>query len=326
MTTQLLYVLACGTEGFYFEQALVSATSARLRNPGARILLLTDTATEAALKSRGAQAEAFLRLFDRVIPVELDPALPAMKRSRLLKTGMRDYVDGDFCYIDSDTIVARPLDELDAIAGPLAACADLHCRFADHPHRSATLSLCRRAGFDASGEPVYFNGGLMLVREDPRAREFFHRWREYYLEGYEKGIRQDQPSLARANASLGHPLQELDGRWNCQLQHGVRYLGSAFIVHYVCTNVSSGEERKLFALNDPETLLRVRAEGPAAVEDILEDPFRGLASCTQLSAGEDLHFFRTRRYRAMRARYRRGRFSLHEFVLKVLAHLKLSKI
>ena len=326
MKTQLLYVLVSGAEDFYFEQAFVSAVSARRTNPDARIVLLTDTATDAAIGTRGAQAGEFRALFDRIVPVALDAALPAMKRSRLLKTGMRDYVDGDFLYLDSDTLVAGPLDGIDAVPGPLAACADLHCRFADHPHRAATLSLCRKAGFDASGEEVYFNGGVMLVRDCPQAKEFFRRWREYYLEGYDRGLRQDQPALAHANASLGHPLQELPGEWNCQLQYGARYLGGARIVHYVCTNVSSGEERRLFALNDPAVLQKVRSEGPGAVQDVIADPFRGLASCARLSAGDDLDFFRTRRYRWLRSRFRRGRFSLLEFLLKICDHLKITKI
>lgn len=325
MLTQLAYILVCGTEGYYFEQALVSASSARRTNPAARMVLLTDTATDAALSARGGRAEEFRRLFDRIIPIELDPSLPAMKRSRLLKTGMRSFLEGDFLYIDTDTLIERPLDPIDAVPGPLAAVADLHCRFPDHPHRTATINLCRRADFDASGEEVYFNSGVMLVRDCPQAHEFFRLWREYYLKGYEQGLRQDQPTLAQANASMGHPMQELPGFWNCQLQHGVRFLRDAYVVHYVCTNITSGEERKLFALNDPDVLQSVRVEGVSAVEEILSDPFAGLAACSQLCAGEDLHFFRTRRYRAMRARYRRDRFSLLEFLLKVRDHLKHPK-
>ena len=42
---------------------------------------------------------------------------------------------------------------------------------------------------------------------------------------------------------------------------------------------------------------------------------------TQLFAGEDLYFFRTRRYRALRKGFRRGKFSMLEFLLKVRDHL-----
>ena len=100
MKIKLLYILVSSPEDVYLEQAYVSATSARRRNPQAYLTLLTDTATEATLGSRGPQDEAFRALFDEVVVAPLDPSLPAMKRSRLLKTGMREYVKGDFLFID----------------------------------------------------------------------------------------------------------------------------------------------------------------------------------------------------------------------------------
>lgn len=322
MKTKLLYVLVSGPGDMYLEQAFISAASARKHNPEARIELLTDSATFSGISSRGQIAEDFLKLFDNIVRADLDPSLPGFKRSRLLKTGMRSYIEGDFLYIDSDTVIAKALDAIDGIDASIAACADLHCTFADHPHRDATISLCRKAGFDASSEQVYFNGGVMLVRDTPEASEFFRLWHENYLLSYDSGIRQDQPSLSRTNASLGHIVKELEGFWNCQLQYGTRFLKDAYIVHYVCTYIHSGEEGKLFRLNDPSTLLKVRTGGLASVEDIIEDPSCGIAPCARLFAGEDLYFFRTRRYRWMRKRFRRNRFSLLEFILKVCDHIK----
>jgi len=48
---------------------------------------------------------------------------------------------------------------------------------------------------------------------------------------------------------------------------------------------------------------------------------KGFAPVVRVTVGEDLHFFQTRRYRWLRSRFRRGRFSLLEFLLKVKDHL-----
>lgn len=321
METKILYVLVSSPKDCYLEQAYISAYSARAHNPSATIVLLTDQDTEKSFQERGAIGVSFPALFDEIVSIELEPSLTPMLRSRILKTGMRSYVKGDFLYIDSDTLIVRPLDAIDSVAGPLAACRDLHCDFPDHPHRGASLSYCRKLGFDASREPVYFNGGVMLARDQAIAYDFFARWQKNYLEGQKVGVRPDQPSLAKTIAEMDHPLVLLDDVWNCQMQNGVRYMKDAFIFHYVCTNVASGEEGKLFCLNDRDVLMKVRNQGIEAVRPVVDDFFQGFASSTQLYAGEDLFFFQTRRYKWLRRSYRRDGFSLLEWLLKVKDHL-----
>ena len=143
MKTQLLYILVSSPADVYTEQVLVSATSARRRNPSAVMLLLTDSDT--------IVTPALQSLFDRVIRQDFQADIPPMKRSRLLKTGMRSLVEGDFLFIDADTIVARPLDGIDAMEAPLAACPDLHSHFPEHPHYEATVNMCRKLCEDYNG-------------------------------------------------------------------------------------------------------------------------------------------------------------------------------
>ncbi len=321
MKTKLLYVLVSSRADVYLEQALVSASSARRHNPDACLTLLTDTVTEATLGSRGPQDRVFRALFDEVVVAPLDASLPAMQRSRLLKTGMREYVEGDFLFIDADTVVARSLADIDAFDAPLAACPDLHATFREHPHRRATVNMCRRLGFDATLTRNYFNSGVMLVRDTPENHAFFKAWQQNYLHGFAAGIRPDQPSLAQTDAQCAFPIRELPGEWNCQVQNGVRYLRDAYILHYMVTNQSSGQEDKLYVLNSKDLLLRVRKEGLAPVEDILGNPLRGYAPSVRVFAGEDLHFFQTRRYKWMRSNFSREGFSFLEWLLKVKDHL-----
>lgn len=319
MKTQLLYILVSSGADVYMEQAFVSATSAKRRNPSARMLLLTDTDTlvPPSLES----------LFDRVIRQDFPADIPLMKRSRLLKTGMRGLVEGDFLFIDADTIVARPLDDIDAVEAPLAACLDLHSPFPQHPHYGATVNMCRKLGFDASGEKWYFNSGVMLVKDTPENHAFFKAWQQNYLSGYEAGIKPDQPSLAKTSAEFDHPVALLPDQWNCEVQNGIRYLRDAYIVHYMVTNVGSGPQDALFLLNNRNSLLAVRESGGLTeeIEAVIENPNLGYAPVTQVFAGEDLYLFRTRRYRWLRAHYRRGKASLLEWLLKVKDHLLCRK-
>lgn len=323
MKTKLLYILVSSEADVYLEQAFVAVSSARRYNPSARIVLLTDTATAASMDARGAFGAAFRALFSDVVVAPLGMEMPAMLRSRLLKTGMRSYISGDFLFMDADTIVARPLDAIDSVGAPLAACRDLHSPFASHPHRSATIHICRKLGFDASGVEEYFNSGVMLVRDTRENQEFFREWHKNYLAGYAAGVKADQPSLAQTIAASGVSVSLLPDEWNCEVQNGVRYLRDACIVHYMVTNVGSGPQKQLFLLNDPSALMAVRAAGALTpeVSAVIENPLLGYAPVTQVFAGDDLYLFRTRRYRWLRKHYHVGKWSLLEFVLKLWDHL-----
>ena len=323
MTTKILYVLVCNPSDFYLEQAYISVFSARLHNPYLDVELLTDRTTADSFGEWGSFGELFQSLFSRIYTIDLDPAFSTLKRSRILKTGMRNYVEGDFLYVDSDTLVGPMQDRLDTLPYSLAACADTHCAFLDHPHRMATVHLCKKIGHDVSSEPFYFNGGVMLVRDTPENAQFFSLWQRVYLEGSQKGIFQDQPSLSFVNLRCGRPIAPLDGYWNCQIQHGVRFLKDAFVVHYVCTNVGTGPQDSLFLLNNRSVLQRIREKGEMTedVQEVAKDPFKGFASLTQVFAGEDVYFFQTRRYRWLRKRFSRGRSSVLELILKCWDHL-----
>ena len=98
MKTKILYVLVSSEADVYLEQALVSAYSARRHNPDAVLTLLSDTDTLRSLPQRSPLLDS---LFQEKVPVDFGADVPPMTRSRLLKTGMRNYVDGDFLYIDA---------------------------------------------------------------------------------------------------------------------------------------------------------------------------------------------------------------------------------
>lgn len=295
MRTKLLYVIVSSENDIYLEQGYVSMYSAKMQMPDCHITILTDTKTQESFK--GIRKEE-TKYADEIIAVPLDMNLPAQKRSRLLKTNARNYVDGDFLFIDCDTIVVKDLSHIDEIESPLCACWDSHADFTHNPYRNLCIRDVKKLGMDISKEEVFFNSGVMLVKDNEGTRQFYRLWNENYLKGYEKGVSMDQPSLAVTNIESGYPIHMLKSEWNCELKHGIRYLKDAYIVHYLCTVPSKGNDTQFFILNDKAEFSGIKETGiiPPKIIEVIRDPFKGIAEVTHCFAGKEIYFFRSKTY------------------------------
>ncbi|MDE6521300.1 MAG: hypothetical protein K2L17_00640 [Muribaculaceae bacterium] len=295
MKTKLLYVIVSSEKDIYLEQGYVSMFSAKMLMPECHITILTDAKT--ADTFTGIRKEE-IKHADEIVKIELDPNLPAQKRSRLLKTNARNYVDGDFLFIDCDTIVVKDLSDIDDESHALCACWDSHSDFEHNPYRDLCIGDAKKIGLDISNEKVYFNSGVMLVKDNEQTRGFYKSWNENYLKGYEKGVSMDQPSLEKTNIELGYPIHKLEPEWNCELKHGIRYLKDAYIVHYLCTNPSRSNDKQLFLLNEKDVFLKIKETGtiPPEIIEVIKDPFKGIAEVTHCFAGKEINFFHTLTY------------------------------
>ncbi len=295
MKTKLLYVIVSNEKDIYLEQGFVSMYSAKMQMPDCHITILTDKMTYDSFQNIRKEETKYA---DEIITIGLDPNLPAQKRSRLLKTNARNYVDGDFLFIDCDTIVVKNLSIIDKNDSNLSACWDSHADFANNPYRNLCIRDVQKFGIDISNESVYYNSGVIFVKDNEITRNFYHHWNENYLKGYEKGISMDQPSLEITNIELGYPIQKLAPEWNCELKHGIRYLKDAYIVHYLCTNPSRSNDKQLFILNEKDVFLEIKKSGkiPEEILEVIKDPFKGLAETTYCFAGKEINFFFTPTY------------------------------
>ena len=326
MKTKILYVLISDLGDFYAEQLYISLISLRKNSPEAVVTVLTDQITYDTLTTRGKVGKHLL-----VAPVDWviapqDPACTKEFRSRLLKTGMRQYVDGDFLYIDTDTIIAKPLDGVDNIPHELALCLDHHCPINDNPEKNLIKNRCLKIGEDLSQSPFYFNSGVILARDTQSVRDFFSQWQKNYLMGREYGIKTDQQSLAKTLNNNPINVGQLGGEWNCQLPYGVRYMGSSIIFHYFA-GISANLDEKLFILNDIDVLSRIRSseEMPSDVEDVVNDFFKGISNVSMLIGKQDMVFRTTRRYKDLKRSFVPGKFSFLEILLKVKARLPFTR-
>ena len=264
--------------------------------PDAHIVLVTDNFTQASFE--GLRKEE-LKYADEIVVVPLDGKYTQRQRSRMIKTSIRQNVSGDFLYIDTDTIVCKPFTGLDRVKSDIAACLDTHCQsYLDNPYRRIGLFDGRKLDWPIDTETQYFNGGVIYVKDTDKAHEFYRLWNENLIDSFSKGINMDQPSFAKTNYQMGHIIEVLDDVWNCELKHGIRYLKDALIVHYLTTNTSANAGGQLFRLNEPDIFDSIKADAqiPAEVDQISDDPFKGLASLTHSFAGDDVYFFQTRSY------------------------------
>ena len=296
---KIVYALASSSADYYLEQAYVSMYSLKRHMPYAHIVLATDSLTQASLNGL---RKTELKYVDETIVVPLDGKYTQRQRSRMIKTSIRQYVSGDYLYIDTDTIICKPFKSLDNVKSDIAACLDTHCKnYLDNPYRSIGLIDGRKLNWPIDDETQYFNGGVIYVKDTTKAHEFYRLWNENLMDSFSKGINMDQASFAKTNYQMGHIIEVLDDVWNCELKHGIRYLKDALIVHYLTTNTSSSTGGQLFRLNEPDIFDSIKTDSqiPAEIDIIADDPFKGIASLTHTFAGNDVYFFQTQSYSAI---------------------------
>lgn len=232
MTTNVVYTLVSSTEDFYLEQAVLSAYSVKLHNPSARIELVVDEITFQSIRGK---RDCIKKFVDTITPVKTPEGFNKMQKSRYLKTNLRNLIQGDYLFIDCDTIICGNLDEIEQINAEIAMASDLNGVLPLHDQ--AIIERCKTAGLgNLEGKP-YFNSGVIYAKDTPKVHKFYETWYKNWLISSQNGINFDQPALCYTNKEYGHFIQELNGIWNCQFKmEGYPYLKEAKIMHYYANN------------------------------------------------------------------------------------------
>lgn len=287
MKTKIVYVVVSNERDIYLEQFYVSIKSLRQNSPDTFVTLLTDELTaETFIGIRGKiSLEA-----NEIVKISLPRELSGQARSRLLKTSIREYISGDFLFIDCDTLILKSLDSIDACQYEIAACIDSHSDLRNNPYKTMILNHGKIVGINFKEDKEYFNSGVIYVKDTPLCHKFFQLWNKYWKEGFEKGVKMDQPSFNKTNYELNFPIKILSDDWNCELKHGVKYLNDPFILHYLCTNVSALDDPQVYIMNDKEKLLKIKDTGiiPDEIICCFNNHFNGFGNNTQIISGIDI--------------------------------------
>ena len=231
MKTKLVYVLTCAPDATYIEQALMAVWSARYHNPDAHIVLMVDDKTDALLT--GKRGEILNYITEKiVVPIE-DETLSPMYRSRWIKTQVRQMIEGDFLFVDSDTICQRPLNEIDGFDCEVGAVYESHLLIKDfYPslYRSAKIQFAN-LGMEVDDEKEYFSSGVLYVKDTDRTHRLYALWHQNWQISYTKGVPMDQPSLAQSNRELGRIIMQIPDTYNCILFTQPLFVREAHILH-----------------------------------------------------------------------------------------------
>ncbi len=241
MKTKVVYVLTSNGNDRFAAMLSLSLATLRHRNHDAEILVIMDAQTHEALK---LHYSSILHIAKPVI-VDVPSSYNQILRSRFIKTNLREIVQGDFLFIDVDTLIAGSLYEIDFVKSELAFVTSLNqpLEFGWGGHWQ---NLAKRSGFEEQDGIPFFNGGVFIARDTPFVHSFFAMWHECWNRSIANSVPYDQPALHEANRLMNHPIQELPGIWNCQFGFYPQFsffrpfVASAKILHYYTTTSTNG--------------------------------------------------------------------------------------
>ena len=210
-TQQVVYVLSgdsLPSAARYVSGVSLSILSLRRFHPTAVVVCLCDRPLHEIIV---ANNHPILRLADR-IEVCPDATGGPVHRSRYLKTTLRRHLEGPFLYLDADTLVAGPLDELSRWTADASFTLDRF--FPEEPGRFPSWLLPHYQHLGWPPTDRYFNGGFFRVAATPAAARLFDAWHTNWLATVRVGIVSDQPSLNRAIATGDAEIGVLPERFN----------------------------------------------------------------------------------------------------------------
>lgn len=259
MKTKIVYVVASLDDDIYMEQMIVSAWSARYHNPDCKIVLVCDQDTYNA-SIQGVLGK-HIDLFTQILVKHFQPEQSMTERSRLMKTNIRNILNGDLLYLDTDTIVCGNLSYVDSFSFDLGFVFDNNCSFDRYIIRKPIIQKMKKFfDMDVSEEKVYYNGGVFYTKDTDSNRSFFNHWNELWKYSKEQhGELKDQQPLMKANIDLGYPITEMTGNLNCQVVASVQYLHTADVIHIY--NCFMGKDSSIFPFYEDSVFYNIKKFG-----------------------------------------------------------------
>ena len=231
MKTQIAYALIASSQGTYLQEIWASVYSLRIYEPDRRVIVCCDSSTASYIK----QFHDFVKLIDDICIVPTPEHYSPKERSRAIKTSIRQYITGNYLFVDTDTIFAGEIGYIDNLSCDIAAVPEFHVTLADSILRDSVINSVKSIfGINVSKAPYWFNSGVMYVADTPISHSLYKLWNDNWLfSAFEKGNSQDQPSLLKTDMEMGFVIKVLPGEYNCQLALSVKHYADAKIIHYL---------------------------------------------------------------------------------------------
>ena len=231
MNTQIVYTVISTENDYFLEELWVSVFSLRQFHPDDKVVVMTDAPTAARINER----PQLKSLISEVLVIPMPEGYNNDCRAREIKTNIRNLIDGDFLFIDTDTVICKPLDEVDNLSVKnLAMVPELHGPFKNHFCYEYTYKdVIRIFGTDCSDSKYWFNSGCMLVRDNELTRKFFADWKKNWTDSaFEKNENSDQRPLLKTDHDYGYIIECLPDVYDSQVAMSIQYFFEAKIVHF----------------------------------------------------------------------------------------------
>ncbi len=276
----IVYVLVDDEKLVYYNELMKSITSLRMHMPNQKVVVCMDQHTHDLLLK--IDAEIINAAIVQVVHVP--EGYNNVEKSRFIKVTLREYVTGDFLFIDTDTVICDTFPDVISDA-PIGMVLELHnlrsiakCKWTDR--------FDTDCGIDLQGYDYYFNSGVIWTKDIEAAHEFYREWHELWEETRKRGSFRDQPSLNSIVRKKIDMIDILDGKWNVQIAtktySPINYLSDALIIHYMNNTWSPykfcSPEIRALAYNDP------------AVIELLKTPKTVFNRCRIIALDEDNHY------------------------------------
>lgn len=230
MRIKFVYTLVSRNEDVYLEELFASLYSLRLFHKEAVVEVLTDDLTAERIRQNGELFQMITTLQEVDVPEEYT----LVQRSREIKTRVRQLVNGDYLFLDTDTIVAKPLDDVDLWQGDILAVPDFHVLFKKMSvYNYIVKDVLRIFQTDVSDSPYWFNSGVMFVKDNDFTHRFYEAWHENWkFSCFQKHNHTDQRALVKTDKDFGYIIRRMPDVFNCQMAVSMQYFYEAKIVHF----------------------------------------------------------------------------------------------
>ena len=234
MKTQIVYVLVSSEKDVFLEELWVSVWSLKRYEPDVTVNVIVDEPTAVRVK---ANVE-LMALITNVVVADVPEKYTPKERSREIKTRIRELIKGDFFYIDTDTVICKPLGDIDNCEYDVAGIPDSNVFLKDNPFAGGMIGSVKEIfGSDVSNCEYLINGGVIYAKDNYVAHELFKRWNKNWTYScFEKGNSQDQPALWQSDHEMGNVIKLLPDVYNSQVAMSLQYFADAAIVHFLHMN------------------------------------------------------------------------------------------
>lgn len=171
-----------------------------------------------------------------IISVDVPSEYSCMQTSRYLKTSLREYIDGDYLYIDTDTVFA---DQLPPNISDDDLCLARDCNYEVFKRNTFAYDywkpLYSSIGIDDVEGKIHFNSGIIWAKDTKKVRAFYDDWHKMWKNNLTRNLPNDQLALNIVNWNNGF-INDLNQKFNYQIAASesvnFRMLGEAIIIHY----------------------------------------------------------------------------------------------